>query len=123
MGRRSGEGRGFAADAAAAAAAAIAFGLDPAAIGEGLLSVEPLPHRGRTVARVGTVRFVDDSKATNPHAALAVLEGLHDAVLVAGGLSKGVDLSPLAAAAPSLAGVVVLGEAAAGIAALFEDAF
>jgi UDP-N-acetylmuramoylalanine--D-glutamate ligase len=74
------------------------------------------------VARVGTVRFIDDSKATNPHAALAALEGLRDAVLVAGGLSKGVDLSPLATAAPSLAGVVVLGEAAAEIASLFEHA-
>jgi UDP-N-acetylmuramoylalanine--D-glutamate ligase len=69
---------------------------------------------------VGSVRFVDDSKATNPHAALAALEGLDRAVLVAGGLAKGVDLSPLAAATPSLAGVVVLGEAAAEIAALFE---
>src|SRR5439155_4541099 len=81
---------------------------------------EPLPHRGRVVAHVRGVRFVDDSKATNPHAALAALEGMHDAVLIAGGLSKGVDLSPLATAAPSLAGVVVLGEAAAEIAALFE---
>src|SRR5207237_8515065 len=67
-----------------------------------------------------SVAFVDDSKATNPHAALAALEGVHDAVLIAGGLSKGVDLSPLAAATPRLAGVVVIGEAAAEIAALFE---
>jgi UDP-N-acetylmuramoylalanine--D-glutamate ligase len=122
LGTPAAPGRGFRADAAAAAAATIAFGLDPRAVGEGIRGVEPLPHRGRVVATVGTVRFVDDSKATNPHAALASLEGLGDAVLIAGGLSKGVDLSPLAGAAPSLSGVVVLGEAAAEIAALFEPA-
>jgi UDP-N-acetylmuramoylalanine--D-glutamate ligase len=121
LGRPAGEGRGFLADAAAAAAAAIAFGIDVRSVGEGIRSVEPLPHRGRVVAHVGGVRFLDDSKATNPHAALAALEGLHDSVLVAGGLSKGVDLSPLAQAAPSLSAVVVIGEAAAEIAALFES--
>jgi UDP-N-acetylmuramoylalanine--D-glutamate ligase len=73
------------------------------------------------VAQVGSVRFVDDSKATNPHAALAALEGMHSAVLIAGGLSKGVDLSPLGAATPSLSGVVVIGDAAAEIAGLFES--
>jgi UDP-N-acetylmuramoylalanine--D-glutamate ligase len=66
------------------------------------------------------VRFVDDSKASNPHAALAAIDGLRDAVLVAGGRSKGVDLSPLAAAIPSLAGVVAIGEAAPELVALFE---
>src|SRR5207248_2524930 len=110
------------ADAAAAAAAALSFGLDPRAAGAGITSVEPLPHRGRVVARAGSVAFVDDSKATNPHAALAALEGLRDVVLIAGGLSKGVDLPPPAEATPRLSGVVVLGEAAAEIAALFEAA-
>ena len=122
LGRPQGEGRGFLADAAAAAAAALSFGLDPTHVGAGIRSVEPLPHRGRVVARVGSVRFVDDSKATNPHAALAALEGLTDAVLIAGGLSKGVDLTPLADATPSLSGVVVIGDAAAEIAGLFESA-
>jgi UDP-N-acetylmuramoylalanine--D-glutamate ligase len=72
------------------------------------------------VAEVKGVRFVDDSKASNPHAALAAIDGLRDAVLVAGGRSKGVDLSPLAAAIPSLAGVVAIGEAAPELVALFE---
>ncbi|MFN2543126.1 MAG: UDP-N-acetylmuramoyl-L-alanine--D-glutamate ligase [Actinomycetota bacterium] len=122
LGRPSGNGRGFMGDAAAAAAAAIAFGLEPRRVGEGIRSVEPLPHRGRVVARAGAVAFVDDSKATNPHAALASLDGLTDVVLIAGGLSKGVDLSVLAAATPNLAAVVVIGEAAAEIAAVFEEA-
>jgi UDP-N-acetylmuramoylalanine--D-glutamate ligase len=120
LGRPASEGSGFRADAAAAAAAALSFGLSPAVVRDGIASVQPLPHRGQVVADAGGVRFVDDSKATNPHAALAALEGRSDAVLVAGGLSKGVDLSPLAGATRSLAGVVVLGEAGPEIAALFE---
>jgi UDP-N-acetylmuramoylalanine--D-glutamate ligase len=82
--------------------------------------MRPLPHRGEEVARVGSVAFLDDSKATNVHAALQALAGRRDVVLVAGGLSKGVDLSPLAEAAPSLSGVVAIGEAASEIVAVFE---
>jgi UDP-N-acetylmuramoylalanine--D-glutamate ligase len=121
LGRPLSETSGFRADAAAAAAASLAFGIESTAVAQGIASVAPLPHRGQVVAEVGSVRFVDDSKATNPHAALAALEGVDRAVLVAGGLAKGVDLSPLVEATPSLVGVVVLGEAAAEIAALFEE--
>ena len=112
--------RTLAIDAAAATAAALAFGLPAEAIRAALLALRPLPHRGAVVGAVGSVRFVDDSKATNPHAALAALQGMQDAVLIAGGLAKGVDLAPLAAAAPSLAGVVAIGEAAPSVAAIFE---
>jgi UDP-N-acetylmuramoylalanine--D-glutamate ligase len=108
------------ADAAAAAAAAISFGLEPDVVGRAVCSFGPLPHRGTVVAEVDGVRFVDDSKATNPHAALAAIQGLEGVVLVAGGRSKGVDLSPLAQAAPRLRGLVVLGEAAGELAGLFE---
>jgi UDP-N-acetylmuramoylalanine--D-glutamate ligase len=85
-----------------------------------LESFEPLPHRGTVVAQARSVRFVDDSKATNPHAALAALAGLHGVALIAGGLAKGVDLSPLAAAAPRLSAVVAIGEAAPEIERIFE---
>ena len=108
------------ADVAAAASAALAFGLDPEPVGAAVTSVGPLPHRGAVVAEVDGVRFVDDSKASNPHAALAAIEGLEGAVLVAGGRSKGVDLSPLAAAVPSLAGVVAIGEAADELVQVFD---
>jgi UDP-N-acetylmuramoylalanine--D-glutamate ligase len=120
LGRPVRDGAGFRADSAAAAAAALAFGLDPEAVAEGIRSMRPLPHRGEEVARVGSVAFLDDSKATNVHAALQALAGRRDVVLVAGGLSKGVDLSPLAEAAPSLSGVVAIGEAASEIVAVFE---
>ena len=108
------------ANAAAAAALGLSFGLEPEAIGDALRTFRPLPHRGETVAVVEGVRFVDDSKATNPHAALATIRGFPGAVLICGGRSKGVDLSPLAEAAPHLEAVVVLGEAADELAALFE---
>jgi UDP-N-acetylmuramoylalanine--D-glutamate ligase len=65
---------------------------------------------------------MENSKATNPHAAIAAVEGLTDAVLVAGGLSRGLDLSPLVELTPALAGVVVLGETGPEIAELFEGA-
>ncbi|HET7870183.1 MAG TPA: UDP-N-acetylmuramoyl-L-alanine--D-glutamate ligase [Actinomycetota bacterium] len=112
---------GFRADAAAAAAAALSFGLPPGPVAEGLRRTRPLPHRGEEVARVGSVTFLDDSKATNVHAALHALSGRHDVVLIAGGVAKGVDLSPLAEAAPALAGVVAVGEAAPEIAMLFDS--
>jgi UDP-N-acetylmuramoylalanine--D-glutamate ligase len=112
---------GFRVDAAAAAAAALSFGLPPDLVAEGLRRTRPLPHRGEEVARVGSVTFLDDSKATNVHAALHALSGRHDVVLIAGGVAKGVDLSPLAEAAPALAGVVAVGEAAPEIAMLFDS--
>jgi UDP-N-acetylmuramoylalanine--D-glutamate ligase len=107
-------------NAAAAAAAALAFGCDPAAVAAGLAAFEPLPHRGEEVAAAAGVRFVDDSKATNVHAALAAIARCPGAVLIAGGVAKGVDLSPLGDAAADLSGVVAVGEAAGEIAALFE---
>ena len=70
------------------------------------------PHRGQVAAVVDGVRFVDDSKATNVHAALAAIDGVDDAVLIAGGRAKGVDLSPLATRAARLRAVVAIGEAA-----------
>ena len=111
----------FVLDAAAAAAAALAFAVPPEAIREVIESFAPLPHRGAVVAEVDSVRFIDDSKATNPHAALAALEGLDRVVLIAGGLAKGVDLAPLAQAAPRLASVVAIGEAAPVIVEIFRD--
>ncbi len=120
LGRPRLEAAGFVADCAAAAAAGLAFGLPVEAVGRGIRSMDPLPHRGEEVARVGSVRFLDDSKATNVHAALHALEGRRDVVLIAGGLAKGVDLSPLLAAADALAGVVAIGEAAGEIVTMFD---
>jgi UDP-N-acetylmuramoylalanine--D-glutamate ligase len=110
----------FREDAAAAAAAALGFGLDAAAVTEGMRAMRPLGHRGEVVARAGRVRFVDDSKATNVHATLAAMRGRERVVLIAGGRAKGADLSPLRSVASRLAGVVAIGEAAEEIASIFE---
>ena len=92
----------------------------PDAIGRGIASFTPAHHRGEVVALVDGVRFVDNSKATNVHAALAALEGVRDAVLIAGGRAKGVDLSPLRDRADRLAGVVAIGESAREVGATFD---
>ena len=69
--------RGCGADAAAAAAACSGLRrARPEAVRDGLAGFEPAPHRGQTVAVVDGVRFIDDSKATNVHAALAAIDGV-----------------------------------------------
>jgi UDP-N-acetylmuramoylalanine--D-glutamate ligase len=98
-------------DSIAAAGAALAFGVDRAAVVRALKGFRPLPHRLELVAEVGGVRYIDDSKATNPHATLAAVRGMKDVVLIAGGRSKGIDLSPLAKAVPPVVAVVAIGEA------------
>jgi len=60
-------------DALAAAALARAYGVPPAAVAAGLAAFRPGGHRGAVVARVDGVTYVNDSKATNPHAADAAL--------------------------------------------------
>jgi UDP-N-acetylmuramoylalanine--D-glutamate ligase len=108
------------ADAAAAAAAALAFGASVGAVRAGLAGFERAPHRGQVAAVVDGVTFVDDSKATNVHAALAAIDAHDDAVLIAGGRAKGVDLSPLATRAGRLRAVVAIGEAAGEVATVFD---
>ena len=74
-----------------------------------------LPHRCQRVTERKGVTFVDDSKGTNVGATLAALNGLSGPlVLIAGGLSKGQDLSALAAGARGkLRAAVLIGAAAA----------
>jgi UDP-N-acetylmuramoylalanine--D-glutamate ligase len=113
-------GRAGIEDSVAAAAAALSFGVEVGAVRRALEDFEPLGHRSQTVALFNDVTFIDDSKATNPHATLAAVEGLQDVVLIAGGRSKGIDLSPLATAVPPVIAVVALGEARAEVADLFS---
>jgi len=112
-------GRPNRSDAIAAAAAACALGADPVTVGEALAAFEPRAHRIEFIAVIDGVTYVNDSKATDPHATLAALEGMTGVVLIAGGRNKGIDLSELAAAAPSLRAVVAIGESAPEIDAAF----
>jgi UDP-N-acetylmuramoylalanine--D-glutamate ligase len=113
---------GYRADAAAAATISLSFGASAPAVAEGLARFEPDEHRGDVVGTLGGVRFIDNSKATNVHAALAAIDAVGRCVLIAGGLSKGVDLSPLRSRAPSLIAVIAIGEAADEVARVFDGA-
>lgn len=98
------------ANAAAAAALARVYGVPPEAVAAGLRSFTPAPHRNALVATADGVSWVDDSKATNPHAATASLSAYDRVVWIAGGLLKGVAVDDfVAAVAPRLAAVVLLG--------------
>ena len=100
----------FVADALAAAALARAHGVSPAAVRAGLRSFRPGGHRIQMVAEIGGVTWVDDSKATNPHAARSSLQGYDPVVWIAGGLAKGARFDDLVRAVRTrLRGVVVLG--------------
>jgi UDP-N-acetylmuramoylalanine--D-glutamate ligase len=98
------------ANALAAAGLARAYGVAPEAVRAGLRSFTADPHRNEPVATINGVSWVDDSKATNPHAAAASLAAYDRVVWIAGGLLKGADVDDLVrAAAPHLAAVVLLG--------------
>lgn len=89
---------------------ALRMGATPDGVGEGAISYQPGAHRRSLVLERDGVAWVDDSKATNPHAALASI-GAHDSViLIAGGLAKGLDLTPLGTD-PSVRMALGIGEA------------
>ncbi|WP_240916893.1 UDP-N-acetylmuramoyl-L-alanine--D-glutamate ligase [Nocardioides sp. HDW12B] len=105
------------ANALAAAALARSHGVAPAAVRDGLRGFRPDGHRIATVATVAEVTYVDDSKATNPHAARSSLGAYEHVVWVAGGLAKGASFDDLVVAmGPRMRGVVLLGRDRAVIA-------
>lgn len=98
------------ANALAAAALARSFGIRPTAVRDGLRAMRVGGHRIQTVGIIGDVRYVDDSKATNPHAAQASLAAFDQVVWVAGGQAKGVSFDDLVLAnRERLRGAVLLG--------------
>ncbi|MEP7034107.1 MAG: UDP-N-acetylmuramoyl-L-alanine--D-glutamate ligase [Actinomycetota bacterium] len=100
----------YVANALAAAALARAYGVGPLSVRDGLRAFVPDPHRIAEVATVEGVRFIDDSKATNPHAAGASLVGFDHVVWIAGGLLKGADVDALVqSVADRLRGVILIG--------------
>lgn len=114
------QGRPFRSDAVAAAAATAALGVGLETIAQALAAFAPSAHRMEQLGEIDGVRYVNDSKATDPHATLAALEEMRDVVLIAGGRNKGLDLGELADAAWALRAVVAIGEAAGEIVEAFE---
>jgi UDP-N-acetylmuramoylalanine--D-glutamate ligase len=98
------------ANALAAAALVRAYGVEPAAVRDGLRAFQPELHRITWIAGIDGVDYVDDSKATNPHAASASLAAYDHVVWLAGGLAKGADFDELVERhAKRLRGVVLMG--------------
>ncbi|MEU9126804.1 UDP-N-acetylmuramoyl-L-alanine--D-glutamate ligase [Kitasatospora sp. NPDC048540] len=99
------------ANALAAAALARAYGVDAKAVREGLRAFRPDAHRIAEVAVVDRVTWIDDSKATNTHAAAASLAAYRPVVWIAGGLAKGATFDELVlGAADRLRAVVLIGQ-------------
>ncbi len=83
------------ANALAAAALARSIEVAPAFVKQGLREFEPAPHRISLVREHNGVSFIDDSKATNTHAADTSLNAYQSVIWIAGGLAKGQDFSEL----------------------------
>ena len=99
------------ANALAASALARAHGVPAAAVRAGLQAFEPAGHRISDVGTVDGVRYIDDSKATNCHAAQTSLMAYDRVVWIAGGLAKGQSFDELVqATAGQMSGVVLLGQ-------------
>ncbi|MET9322598.1 UDP-N-acetylmuramoyl-L-alanine--D-glutamate ligase [Streptomyces sp. NPDC003038] len=98
------------ANALAAAALARAFGVEPRAVRDGLRDFRPDAHRVAYVDEIASVTYIDDSKATNTHAAEASLAAFEPVVWIAGGLAKGATFDELVQkSAERLRGVVLMG--------------
>jgi UDP-N-acetylmuramoylalanine--D-glutamate ligase len=100
----------FLVDAAAAGSAALELGATPEGVAAALRSFRPPHHRREVVGCWGGVTWVDDSKATNPHAAVAAIRAYESVVLIAGGRNKGLDVAAISTE-PGVRYVIGLGEA------------
>ncbi|MFM7500924.1 MAG: UDP-N-acetylmuramoyl-L-alanine--D-glutamate ligase [Actinomycetota bacterium] len=83
-------------NAMAAAALARSVGAKPEAIAQGLRNFKLDHHRLEVVHKSGGITFINDSKATNPHAAIAALYSQMESIWIAGGLAKGAAMDELA---------------------------
>ena len=98
-------------NAMAAAGLALSIGISHADIRAGLSSFSPDHHRLEKVLELNGVEWIDDSKATNPHAALAALGSFLSVVWVAGGLAKGARMDSLIQRAGSrVRAAILIGE-------------
>lgn len=97
-------------DALAAAALARSYGVEPEAVAAGLRAFAPAPHRLARVGEHNGVVYIDDSKATNTHAAETALRAYPSVVWIAGGQAKGQSFDEIVRdQAHRLRGVVLLG--------------
>lgn len=106
-------------NALAAAACALRVGADRSAVADVIREFDGLEHRVQLVGEIDDVRYVNDSKATTPHAAAAALGGFDSIVLLAGGKNKGLAFDDMLDHADRIRHVVAIGDSAADIEAVF----
>lgn len=99
----------FTLDLVAAVRAASHFTIEPEPTRTWIDTFETGPHRRQLVEVLEGIAYVNDSKATNPHAASMSVRAYPGVVLIAGGRNKQLDLTPLLAAEPHA--LVAIGEA------------
>jgi UDP-N-acetylmuramoylalanine--D-glutamate ligase len=105
----------------AAAALARAAGVEPAAVRQAIREFRVDHHRTELVVEREGIRWVDDSKATNAHAAHASLSSFESVVWIVGGLLKGTDPAPLVERhAGHLRGAVIIGIDRSALRAAFQ---
>ena len=111
-------------NAAMASALALAAGAAQEAVAEALATFRGVEHRMEYVRTVDGVRFFNDSKATNPTAAIQALRSFDEPVVVIlGGLERGDDLNALSSVLAGRArAVVALGQSALRMLAAAQDA-
>jgi len=99
---------------AVAAQAAADFGVSASVVTESLTVFPGLAHRLQYIGQRMSRAWYDDSKATNPDAAKAALDSFERVVWICGGLTKGLDLSPMSEAAKQhVASAYIIGKQAA----------
>jgi len=107
-------------NAAAAVAVARVLGVADAVIAAALESYRALPHRMELVAEKNGVRFVNDSKATNPESTAPALAAFSAVHWIVGGLAKADDLGPCADQLGHVRAAYTIGEAGPMFARLLD---
>lgn len=107
-------------NAAAAFAAAKGLGIDPTVAARALMTFPGLAHRMETVALIGRVRFINDSKATNADAARQALSSYPQVYWIAGGQPKTGGIDDLADLFPRVIKAYLVGEAENAFAVTLE---
>lgn len=92
--------------------AATALGVGPKVIAEAMASFPGLAHRMQQVARVGSIAFINDSKATNADAAEKALSSFTNIYWIAGGIAKAGGIEPLRPLFGNVARAYLIGQAA-----------
>lgn len=101
---------------ATAAALSLRCGATPSGVGRAARTYKPGAHRRELIIESRGVRWIDDSKATNPHAAVASIRAHGPVILIAGGLAKGLQVE-VVADEPNVRELIGIGTAGPDLAA------